>query len=104
MRVAEERVMKDTQHQSLGTGAPSRSGDLGETATEREKADAATASDRVDESTPQHADAGGDVGNPTRSDRSIDRGLASSGAASQADASARHAAENLPDLDRTPQR
>jgi hypothetical protein len=97
-------AMKDKQHQSLGTGAPSQSGDLGETTNEREKANAATASDRVDEAAPQHADAGGDVGNPTRGDRSLDHGMASPGAAAQADASARHAGENLPELDRTPKR
>jgi hypothetical protein len=96
--------MKNTQHQSIGSGAPSQSGDLGESASEREKAEAATRSDRVDEASPQHADAGGDVGNPSRGDRSVDRGMASPGAASQADASARHASENLPDLDRTPKR
>ena len=96
--------MKATQHESLGSGAPSQSGDLGETATEREKADASVKPDRVDEAAPQHADAGGEVGNPTRGDRSLDHGMASPGAASQADASARHASENLPDLDRTPDR
>ena len=96
--------MKDAQNQSLAAGAASQNGDLGETATEREKADAATASDRVEEAAPQHADAGGDVGNPTRGDRSLDHGMASPGAASQAEASARHARENLPDLDRTPKR
>ena len=96
--------MKETQHQSLGSGAPSQSGDLGETATEREKANAAIASDRVDEAAPRPADAGGDVGNPTRADRSLDHGMASPGAAAQAEASARHAAENLPELDRTPKR
>jgi hypothetical protein len=96
--------MKDTQHQSLGSGAPSQAGDLGETATEREKSDAATAPDRIDEAAPQLADADGEVGNPTRGDRSLDRGVASPGAAAQADAGARHAAENLPELDRTPKR
>ena len=96
--------MKQTQHESLRSGAPSQSADLDETATEREKADAAIAPDRVEEAAPQHADAGGDVGNPTRGDLSIDRGMASPGAASQADASARHASENLPDLERTPKR
>lgn len=92
--------MKPTQHQSLDTGAPSQSGDLGDTATEREKAEAASASDRVDEAAPQHSSADDDSGNPARSDRSIDTGMASPGAASQADASARHAAENLPDRER----
>jgi hypothetical protein len=96
--------MKTTQHESLRSGAPSQSGDLDENATEREKANAATASDRVDEAAPQHADAGGNVGNETRGDRSIDRGMASPGAASQAEASARHATENLAELDRTPKR
>jgi hypothetical protein len=97
--------MKETQHESLGSGAPSQSGDLDESATEREKANAAIASDRVEEAAPQHADAAGDVGdNARRGDRSIDRGMASPGAASQAEASARHAAENLPELDRTPKR
>ena len=97
-------MMKNDQHQSLGSGAPSQSGDLDETATERERADSATASDRVDEAAPQHADAGSDAGNPPGRDRSLDRGMASPGAASQADASARHAAENVPELDRTPKR
>ena len=97
-------VMNPTGHESLRSGAPSQSGDLEEGASEREQAAAAVRSDRVEEAAPQHADAGGDVGNPTRGDRSIDRGMASPGAASQADASARHAAENLPDLDRTPKR
>jgi hypothetical protein len=96
--------MKENQHRSLGSGAPSQTGDLGDTATEREKAEAATHSDRVDEAAPEHADAGGEVGNPSRSDRSVDRGMASPGAAAQADASARHAAENVPALDRTPKR
>ena len=96
--------MKENQHESLRSGAPSQAADLVDTATEREKAQAATASDRVDEAAPQHADAGGDVGNPSRSDRSIDRGMASPGAAAQADASARHAAENVPSLERTPKR
>ena len=96
--------MKENQHQSLRSGAPSQAGDLDDTATEREKDDAATASDRVDEAAPQHADAGGEVGNPTRGDLSLDHGMASPGAASQSEASARHAAENLPDLDRTPKR
>ena len=96
--------MNENAHQSLGSGAPSQAGDLGDTATEREKADAARTPDRIDEAAPPHADAGGDVGNPPRSDRSIDRGMASSGAASQAEASARHASENLPGLDRKPQR
>jgi hypothetical protein len=94
--------MKANQHESLRSGAPSQSGDLGETATDREKADAAVASDRVDEAAPQHADAGGAVGNPARADRSIDRGMASPGAAAQAEASARHAAENLPERERKP--
>lgn len=96
--------MKTTQHESLRSGAPSQSGDLDESATEREKAQAAVKPGRVDEAAPPHADAGGDVGNPARSDRSIDRGMASPGAASQADASARLAAENLPAADRTPER
>jgi hypothetical protein len=94
--------MKETQHQSLGSGAPSQSADAGETATEREKADAAVKPDRLDEAAPQRADADGD--NPAPGDRSVDRGMASPGAASQADASARHAAENLPELERTPKR
>jgi hypothetical protein len=96
--------MKNTDHQSLGSGAPSQSGDLDENASEREKANAATAPDRVEEASPQHANAGGDVGNPPGVDRSIDRGMASPGAASQAEASARHASENVPELDRTPKR
>ena len=96
--------MKTTQHESLRSGAPSQSGDLHEDTTDHEKANASTASGRVDESAPQHADAGGNVGNASRDDRSIDRGMASPGAASQAEASARHASENLPDLDRTPKR
>jgi hypothetical protein len=96
--------MEKTQHESLRSGAPSQSGDLDENATEREKADAAIASDRVEEAAPQHADAGRDDGNPTGGDRSIDRGMASPDAASQAEASARHASENLPELDRTPKR
>lgn len=96
--------MKETQHHSLGSGAPSQSGDLGATASEREKAEALTKPDRIDEAAPQHADAGGDVGNPSRSDRSVDRGMASTGAAAQADASARHAAENVPARERTPKR
>ena len=96
--------MKENQHQSLRSGAPGQSGDLDETATEREKAEAAAASDRVDEAAPQHADAGGDAGNARRGDRSIDEGMAATGAASQADASARHAGENVPELDRTPKR
>jgi hypothetical protein len=89
--------MKENQHESLASGAPSRSGDLGNTTTAREKASAAVSSDRVDEAAPQHADGGGDEGKPTRSDRSLDQGMASPGAASQAEASARHASENLPD-------
>jgi hypothetical protein len=96
--------MKDNQHQSLATDAPSQTGDLGESASEREKAQAASKPDRVDEAAPEHAGAGGEVGNPSRSDRSVDRGMASTGAAAQADASARHAAENVPALDRTPRR
>ena len=103
-RIASWSGMKDNQHQSLGSGAPSQSGDLGDTATAREKEEAAIASDRVDEAAPQPADAGGDVGNPTRSDRSLDHGMASPGAAAQADASARHAAENPPRQDREPKR
>ena len=91
--------MKDTQHESLASGAPSQSGDLGDSATEREKASAAVASDRVDEAAPQPADAG-DAGNPN--DPSVDRGMASPGAAAQAEASARHATENLPERDRRP--
>ena len=83
--------MNETQHQSLRSGAPSQSADLDDKATEAERADAAAASDRVDEAAPQHADAGGDVGNASRGDRSVDRGMASPGAASQAEASARHA-------------
>ena len=94
--------MKETQHQGLDSGAPSQSGDLDDGPTEREKADAAVASDRVNEAAPQHADA--DLGSPRRGDRSVDRGMASPGAASQADASARHASENLPELDRAPKR
>jgi len=96
--------MKENQHQSLASGAASQTGDLGESTSEQEKAQAATASDRVDEAAPQRADAGGDVGNPPGSDPSVDRGMASPGAAAQADASARHAAENLPARDRTPKR
>ena len=96
--------MKANQHESLRSGAPSQSADLDEQASDREKADDAIAPDRVDEASPQHADAGGGVGNPSRGDRSIDRGMASPGAASQAEASARHAAENVPELDRTPKR
>jgi hypothetical protein len=96
--------MKNTQHGSLRSGAPSQSGDLDENATEREKADSAIAADRIEEAGPQHADAGRDSGNPTGGDRSTDRGMASPGAASQAEASARHATENLPQLDRTPRR
>lgn len=92
------------ENESLGTGASSQSGDLGETATDREKANAAVASDRVDEAAPQRANEGGDAGNPTRDDLSLDTGMASSGAASQADAAARHASENLPKADRTPKR
>jgi hypothetical protein len=98
------RAMNETQHQSLRSGAPSQSADLDENATEREKAEAAIASDRVDEAAPPHADGGVDGGNPARSDRSIDRGMASPGAASQAEASARHASENLPEADRSPKR
>jgi hypothetical protein len=61
--------------------------------------------DRVDEAAPQHADADtAQSGNPPGRDRSIDTGMASPGAASQAEASARHAAENVPNLDRTPKR
>jgi len=93
--------MKDNQHQSLASGAPSQSGDPGDRATEGEKADAAVASDRVDEAAPQHADAG-DVGNPN--DISVDRGMASPGAAGQAEASARHAREKVPQQDRGPKR
>ena len=96
--------MKDHQNESLRSGAPSQSGDLGDTATAREKAEAAEASDRVDEAAPQRPDAGGDVGNPARSDPSLDTGMASPGAAAQADASARHATENLPRPDREPKR
>lgn len=96
--------MKSNQNESLGTGAPSQSGNLGETASAREKANAAVASDRVDEAKPQRPDAGGDSGNPARDDLSLDQGMASPGAASQAEASARHAAENLPQADRTPKR
>jgi hypothetical protein len=96
--------MKETQHESLRSGAPSQSGDVDEHASEQEKAAAATASDRVDEAAPAHADGGVDGGNPARSDRSIDRGMASPGAASQADASARHASENLPERERSPKR
>ena len=103
-RIASWSVMKDNQHQSLGSGAPSQSGDLADTATAREKAEAAVASDRVDEVAPQREDAGGDIGNPTRSDLSLDHGMASPGAAAQADASARHAAENLPRQGREPKR
>jgi hypothetical protein len=89
--------MKHTQHQSLASGVPSQSGDLADTATEREKANAAVASDRVDEAAPPAGD-GGDAGIPN--DRSLDRGMASPGAAAQAEASARHATENLPKGDR----
>ena len=96
--------MKENQQESLASGAPSRTGDLGESTSEREKAQAATKPDRVDEAAPQHADAGDDVGNPSRSDISVDRGMASTGAAAQADASARHAAENVPARERTPKR
>jgi len=96
--------MKPKQQQSLASGAPSQSGDLGDTANDREKATAAVASDRVNEAAPQHADAGGEVGNSARADRSIDRGMASPGAAAQAEASARHAGENLPERERNPRR
>jgi hypothetical protein len=96
--------MKENQHQSLASGAPSQAGDLGESASEREKAQAATRPDRIDEAAPQHADANGGVGNASRSDPSVDRGMASPGAAAQADASARHAAENVPPLERKPKR
>jgi len=96
--------MKPKQQQSLASGAPSQSGDLGDTANDREKATAAIASDRVNEAAPQPADAGGEVGNPARADRSIDRGMASPGAAAQAEASARHAGENLPERERNPRR
>jgi hypothetical protein len=96
--------MNGNQHESLGSGAPSQSSDLDENASEREKADAAVASDRVDEAAPQHPGGGGDAAEPRRGDRSIDRGMASPGAASQAEASARHASENVPELDRTPKR
>ena len=101
--------MKENQHQSLASGAPSQSGDLGESATDREKAQAATASDRVEEASPQHTDAnaqadGADVGNRSRADPSVERGMASTGAAAQADASARHATENVPERERTPNR
>jgi hypothetical protein len=104
MRIAPDPAMKDTQNESLRSGAPSQSGDLGSTATEREKSKAAAASDRVDEASPQHADGGGESGNPPRSDRSIDQGMASTGAASQAEASARHATENMPEAGQTPKR
>ena len=97
-------AMKDNQHESLRSGAPSQSSDLVDTATPREKAEARVASDRVDEAAPQREDAGGDIGNPTRSDLSLDHGMASPGAASQADASARHATENLPEPEREPKR
>jgi hypothetical protein len=97
--------MKNDQHQSLSSGAPSQSGDLAGTASKRERQTAATASDRLDEAAPRHAD-GDDAagGNPPRSDRSIDRGMASPGAAAQAEASARHVADNLPERDREPKR
>jgi hypothetical protein len=97
-------MIKNDQHESLASGAPSQSGDLAESATKRERENAARESDRVDEAAPRHADAGDDTGNPPGRDRSVDRGMASPGAASQADASARHAAENVPGLDRTPKR
>jgi hypothetical protein len=96
--------MKNTDHQSLRSGAPSQSADLDENPSEREKAEGASRPDRLDEAAPQHAEASGESGNPPGADRSIDRGMASPGVASQADASARHASENLPELDRTPKR
>jgi hypothetical protein len=102
--IASQAAMKETQHESLASGAPSQTGDLGNTTTARDKASAAVSSDRVDEAAPQHADARGDQGNPTRSDRSLDHGMASPGAASQAEASARHASENLPEAGRAPKR
>ena len=104
MRIAPTSVMKDNQNERLASGAPSQSGDLGDTATAREKANAAARPDRVDEAAPRHSDAGDESGNPPGDDPSIDRGMASPGVASQADASARHAAENLPTRDRTPKR
>lgn len=94
--------MKANQHQSLRSGAPSQAGDLVDTASEREKAEAAGTSDRVAEAAPQRSDADDESGNPPGLDRSIDRGMASPGAASQAEASARHAAEKLPERERRP--
>ena len=96
--------MKETQHQSIGSGAPSQSADLQEAAATREKQQAAARPDRLDEAAPRHAEAGDDSGNPPGADRSLDRGMASPGAASQAEASARHAGENLPERERTPKR
>lgn len=89
--------MKTNDNRSLASGAPSQAGDLDD---RRQAPAAGTAS--ADDERPDLG-RGGDA-NPPGRDRSIDRGMASPGAASQAEASARHAAENLPQQDRTPKR
>ena len=100
--------MTNRSNQSLATGAPSQSGDLGETATDPEKADAATASDRVDEAAPQGLDAaegdhqdnltdgGGEGrGNNPRSDLSRDEVAQSDGEQASIAAGAKHSDAKL---------
>jgi hypothetical protein len=93
-------VMTINQNESLGTGAPTESGDMGETATEWEKANAAalpTGSTRRHRSVPTPPATAATQGRRPFGEQRH----GSAGVASQPDASARHATENLPQLDRT---
>jgi tRNA A37 threonylcarbamoyladenosine dehydratase len=95
--------MNTGSNQGLASGSPSQSGGMGDTATEREKAAAASSSDRVDEAAPQgldeaegdHQDILTDGGNDPRSDLSRDEVAHSTGEQASIDAGARHSDAKL---------
>lgn len=99
--------MNTRSNESLASGSPSQSGDMGSSATDRELQEAASASDRVDEAAPQGldedegkhqdilTDGGNDAGNDPRSDLSRDDVSSSRGEQASIDAGARHSGAKL---------
>lgn len=104
-------AMNNRSNESLASGSPSQSSDMEDTATDRERSDAASASDRVDEASPQGLDdaeethqdiltdggndGNADGGNDPRSDMSREMATPSAGEQASIDAGARHSSAKL---------
>jgi hypothetical protein len=88
--------MKPNSNESLASGSPSQSGSAPDTASDAERAAAASHGDREDEAGVHEMDAEADSQNNPRSDISRDVATAHDPKAKQIETNARHADAKLP--------